>query len=313
MTAPSGLAIDVLGVDGSVWHLLDPFSPVQVVNASIVGLQLPTSTGQWSETAGLDGRRRRGRTVAGRDASFTVVVGDSYPPRRYDDAWRVLDDAWWTALGGGDEPFTLRVSTTGVDALGRPHVRTLQLWDESKDAGTSVDSALAGVARYEVAAAAETPWWSGPEVTARFAFNPGAEVDYYGGADGGGYGPPYYIGGGSQFAEAAITNPGQQLAWPRYRISAPFGSASVGLPGKVVPLPFGQVTSQAVVIDTDPRHRYIRSAEGDNLWPLIGPGVEPIFAPIEAGSSVPLSITLDRAELGAAVEVSLTPEYRRAW
>jgi hypothetical protein len=316
VTSPSGLAIDVIGVDGSVWPLLDAFAPVRL-GTSYRGLFSPRGETIWAERD--SGRRRRARNLSGRTIELRIIIGDVAGAARRGEDWRQLDEAWWTALGGGDAPFTLRVTTPGADLLGRPKQRLLQLWDESIDEGMGIDPAQTGRGVYTVTAEAESALFSGPEVTAPFIYNPSVDVDYYGAEAG--LGPPFYIGGGSQFANATITNPGQSDAWPRWKVTAPFNSASVGLVvqedgkpvEKLVPLPFRQITSQTVVIDTDPRRRSITDGSGNNLWPLIGPGLDPLFAPVPPGVSVPLAIVLDNPAAGSRVDVALTPEYRRAW
>ncbi|MEI4273930.1 hypothetical protein TEK04_19590 [Klenkia sp. LSe6-5] len=307
MTAPEQVALELVGADGSVWSLTTRGAPAQLLGG-ITGLFNADGETRW--TTRDVGRRRRGRIVQGRSVSFQVLLGDNLHPSSA--PWRAVNAAWWAALGGGDDPFTLRLTLPETDSLGRPDVRTLQLWDTSTDPGTSaVFSPYAGRAVFPVTAEAESAFWSGPEVTASFVYNPAADVDYYGGPDG--LGPPFYIGGGSQFDNATISNPGQTPAWLRWAITAPFSSASVGVGGDLIPLPFAQVLSQRVVIETDPRRRSITDGAGNNLWPLIGPGLEPLFAPVPSGMSVPLSIVLDNPAAGSRVDVALPPEYRRAW
>lgn len=303
------IAIDLRGVDGSLWHLLDPRSGVQLAGG-VKGLSVPVPTAQWSESATIAGRRRRGVAYAGRDVTMRVHVGDLHQPVRRGPDWRRLDAAWWSAVSP-DAPCTVAVDAGLTDALGRPDVRTLQLWDASDDPGFGYDPAQVGSAVYDMDLQAESAWWSGPDVVRRFNYQSSGSANYYGGSTG--LGPPFIIGAGSQFASASIDNPGQRPAYARYRVFAPFGSAAVGLPGQLIPLPFSQVASQQVVIDTDPRRMTIRDGAGNNLWPLVGAGLDPIFAPIPPGASVPLTIVLDQPADGAGVEVSLTPLYRRGW
>lgn len=306
------LSIDVLGADGSEWHLLDPTSGVQLPGG-ITGLQRPATETQWAQAARIPGRRRRGATVSGRELTMRVHVGDLRRPYRVDADWRLLDAAWWRALGGGEEPFTLRVDAGTTDALGRPDVRTLRLWDTTVDDGYVVDPAIAGSAEYAVTADAESAYWTGPEVVETFAYQAGDEQDYYGGTAGGGFGPDFYISGGTQFVQASIANPGDVPAYPRYRITAPFDGVTVGVAGEVIVMPFAQTASQQVIIDTDPRVQSIVDAQGIDLWPLVGTAIDPIFAPIPPGASIPLTIAMGSADIGSAVQVALTPLYRRAW
>jgi hypothetical protein len=314
VTAPQGIAVDVVGADGSVWPLLQHGAPAQLVDG-ITGLFSPRGETQWVERRA--GRRRQGRKVSGRSIRFRVMVGEHQQPGSA--SWLAVDNAWWTALGGGDDPFTLRVTSPGLDVLGRPVVRTLRLWDESEDEGTgAVFSAAKGKAIYTITAEAEAAYWSGPAVRELFEYQPGEEADYYGGASGTGYGPPFVVGGGSPFSQASISNPGDVEAYARWTVTPPFSAASVGLPAlpggqpRVVPLTFSQVSSQQVVIETDPDRRSITDGRGTNLWPLIR-GVDPLFPPIPARTDVALAVTLDQPAAGSAVEVVLVPQHRRAW
>jgi hypothetical protein len=112
---------------------------------------------------------------------------------------------------------------------------------------------------------------------------------------------------------STVTNPGQVEAYPRYLITAPFRSVIVGPGDKLITLPFQQVGSQRVYIDTDPRVQSIVDGDGNDLWPLVGSAIDPLFAPIPKKTTVPMTIVLDSPAPGAGVYVSLTPLYRRGW
>jgi hypothetical protein len=305
-------SIDVLGADGSVWELLDPRSGV-TLSGGISGLHLPPASAQWSETARIPGRRRRGQTVGGRETQMRVHVGDLFAPRRVGEAWKQLDGAWWHALGGGDAPFTLRVTNDRFDAAGRPDVRTLQLWDATDDPGFAADPEVHGSAEYDVTASAEAAYWSGPDLVSSFDFSAEDSQDYYGGLVGGGFGPPFYISAGSQFSNATVFNPGDVDAYPIYVIRAPFLSAVVGIGEDLVTLPFAQVATQRVVVNTDPKVLSIVDGNGNDLWDLVGGGIDPLFAPVPPRATTALTLALDGADTGAGVDVHITPQYRRAW
>jgi hypothetical protein len=302
----SDLEITWHGADGSTWPLLDITAPVQLSKQSLAGLHMPAVTQQWTAAAHIAGRRRSGIVRDGRELELTVHVGDLNTPVRLGQDWRDLDARWWSSLSD-EVPGRLVVSSSSGS-------RSLQLWlQEAPDPAYLTDPAIRGTQRYSLVLAAEDAYWSGSEITVPFEYAISDDQDYYGGRDGSGAGPDFFISGGSQFSNATVTNPGEIPAYPRYLITAPFASAVVGPGNDVVTLPFQQVNSQRVLIDTDPRVLSIVDGQGNDLWPLVGSGIDPIFAPIPPKATVPMTIELTGAETGSGVYVSLTPQFRRAW
>lgn len=306
MIPGTDLEVTWLGADGSVWPLTDVTEPVQLSKKSLLGLHLPKMAQQWSTSARIPGRRRTGVVLEGQEVELRVHVGDLVGEPRRGEQWRELNDRWWSSLSEED-PGTLVVSSTSG-------TRSLQLWlEEATDPAYLTDPAIRGSQGYDLVLGAEDAFWSGPELTVPFEYVTSDDQDYYGGRAGGGAGPDFYISGGSQFSNATVTNPGDFDGYPRYLITAPFASAVVGPGNDVVTLPFQTVGSQRVLIDTDPRVLSIVDGEGNDLWPLVGSAIDPIFAPLPRRSTVPMTIELEGAETGSGVYVSLTPRYRRAW
>lgn len=300
----SEVTVTWLGADGTSWNLLDPKSPVQIIGA-FAGLHFPESTSRWTSTARIPGRKRRGVVHDGKKVSFRLHVGDLFAPVRVGPEWRDVDARWWQAMPE-DAPGVLTVTT----ARG---ARSLQLWlDEAPDPMFATDPAIVGSQEYEVTLAAEAYAWSGEELTYPFEYADEGGDDFFGGAAGGGYGPPFVIGGASMFQTAEVSNPGDYDVFPRYKLTAPFGSATIGIGDDLVTLPFGSDVGQEISVDTDPEQLTIVNEAGTNLWPLLGSAPDPLFAAIPPGATVPITIELTAADAGAEVEVSFTPLYRRA-
>jgi hypothetical protein len=135
------------------------------------------------------------------------------------------------------------------------------------------------------------------------------------------------IGSGADTSTAVIDNPGDVESYPRWFIDDAT-TASVGVDGVVVNVPFAVPFGKSLVIESDPdligATLYDITVAGMDLKPsdrevgvhLINPVDkspdlgEADFAPIPAGQSVPLSLTLAGS---GAVEVQLPTRYRRPW
>ena len=125
-----------------------------------------------------------------------------------------------------------------------------------------------------------------------------------------------------------MNNPGDVESFPRWYIDGDITSASVGVDGVVVTVPFGVAYGQCLVVDSDPENLgatlYDITVDGMTMKPsarvfgthLINPVDktrdlgENDFAAIPAGQAVPLSLTLEGS---GVVECLLPSLYRRPW
>jgi hypothetical protein len=126
---------------------------------------------------------------------------------------------------------------------------------------------------------------------------------------------------------ATIDNPGDVESYPRWYVEGPATTASVGVGSMVVDVPFEVPEGKCLVIESDPdfigatlydvalgaSSKPSERVEGvDLLNPVDMTAAlgEADFAPIPAGTAVPLSLTL--MGLGK-VEALLPTLYRRPW
>lgn len=297
------------GIDGSLWSLHDPFSPVRL--QSLAGLGLPSFTQQFATTGARDGRRYEGTTYNENTVTMTVVVGDDYVPkgmtgRRRGDAWRQLDAEWQGTFSPEDTGALIIGSGSGV--------RGLRLRLDEPTPASPRNAADLGKAVYTYDLTADDqPWWEGTAVTREFKWGVSTAEPFFGYPGGT---KLLYISRASRTDAASITNPGDRPAWPRWWARGPFAGVSLGIAGRTVTLPFALALGETVYIDS--LAQTITDAAGVSLWPRMG-FIDPTFAPIPAATRgkpaepVPLVVDISEPKAGAAVGVSLIPLYERPW
>jgi hypothetical protein len=239
--------------------------------------------------------------VDSRKFTMNVFVGDPRPPYRRGAAWRELDGQFWQAL-----------SARHVSELVMEGQRSLRfrLDEGNDDLAFTEDPARLGKAVYPIACIAEEPYYRGKTGVTSFTFqDPGAEVNYYGGAAG--LGPPYVISESSALRTASVPVPGDVEPWAIYRITGPAPSVSVGVIGHMIALPFAVQQDDTVTIDTE--RESITDRSGNDLWPLMGFASTEDFATLPLGDAVPVVIDMPDAGNGARVEVEVPSLYERAW
>jgi len=176
--------------------------------------------------------------------------------------------------------------------------------------------------RYNINLVAEQPFWVGDPVVRSFIGE--LPPDPFFGTDG----PIVNIASDFSASNARMDNPGDVESYPRWFIDGDTSSASVGVGGVVVDVPFIVDAGTCLVIDSDP------DLIGATLYEITASGAEkkpsereigvdminPVdmsaelgendFAPIPAGAQVPLSLTITGT---GTVEVLLPTLYRRPW
>lgn len=300
---PEDLQVLWEGVDGSIWDLLNPLSPVRAM--SLEGLGLPSFTNSWSKSPARDGQRYESTVWDLNTVTVTVEVGDAYIPdgytrRRRGEDWRQLDRSFRASLSPELEGRLVVISGVGRRELAVRLVAPVS-------PPSKIDPAVLGYATYQLQlTAGDEPWWVGNEVAAVFPWSDTSQP-FFGGNSGS---TLLYISVASVFSSAVIPNPGDRPAYARWWARGPFGSLRVGVGEEVVVLPLNLGADQAVYVDS--LAQTIVDGQGGNLWPLMG-YVNPTWAPIPAGESVPLHIEMDGAAAGAVVGVSLRPRYNAPW
>lgn len=293
----STLPVRLHGVDGQVWDLLHPHSPVWIVDG-FSGLHMPEIQAQASTFARVPGRKWRGRTFKPRTVAMQIHVGDQQPPFRTGQAWRELDADFWDSLPiGSDTEVKLEVGN-----------RFLMCRLEESPAVMPKDPAIRGSQKYNLELVADRPFWREDDAVYPFVYD-SESANYYGGISG--VGPPFLISAGSVFAQAVVVNTGDVDAFVRWDITGP-GTIVVGVDEDRVPMPFPLDAGQVIRIDSDPLKQTITDSAGNNLWPLMGAS-RIGFSPIPARSSKQLYIDVDAPGPGTSVIASFSREFFRAW
>jgi hypothetical protein len=231
--------------------------------------------------------------------------------------WMLRDRAFWQTMDPED---------TGVWTVTHPdgNHRSLRLRFQSDgDKSHDMDPLRAGWASYGITLVAERPFWEGEPEVRSFAGQAPPEPFFE--PTG-----PHLINISSSYSvgNATMDNPGDVESYPRWYVEGPAFTASVGVGSMVVDVPFEVGEGQCLVIESDPdligatMYEVVAGAEVkkpservigiDLINPVDMTAAlgEADFAPIPAGTAVPLSLTL--VGLGK-VEALLPTLYRRPW
>ena len=301
------------GWDGSEWAISDSRSGV-VLMAGTRGLTLPPSQRLVTTSPARPGSRHEGSVTSEREVFWPLKVfhGDGSL------AWVERDRAFRRTLDP-DRPGVWSVTQPS----GEIRRLTCNFDNEGNQAFDTIPS-LVGWARYGIYLAAEQPYWVGDPVVKSFAGV--APPDPFFPVPGSG--EVVNIAPGYSVSTAAMDNPGDVESYPRWFIEGPATSASVGVGDVVVDVPFEVPSGKCLVIESDPdvigATMYDVTVAGMDLKPserVIGVDlINPVdkttelgeadFAPIPAGSQIPLSLTL--VGLGK-VEAYLPTLWRAAW
>ncbi|MCO4256515.1 hypothetical protein [Pseudarthrobacter cellobiosi] len=294
------------GHDGTVWDLTDPNGGVCLLRDGVEGLHHPKFT-QWV---------RKGPAVPGQ--VFTGAIAEErnvvLPLAVFEDAsskaWIEHDRRFWKSMHPRRQG-TLTVSPGGTGAK-----RSIKLRYIPEDHAYDTDPATRRWAAYVALLVADQPFWTG--TTVRAAWGAGGAQEFYETV-----GPQLVnIMTGHTMANAAVSNDGDEDAWPVWTVIGPSTAAHAGVGADVVEVPFVVAAGKAVVIDTDPR---VRTALECDYTPATGntPALftNPVdrtadltgavnWARIPAGQTSPVNISITG---GGAMLVELTPLYWRAW
>ncbi len=205
----------------------------------------------------------------------------------------------------------MRPDGPGEWAIAQPDGEVRRLTCRYADDGEQafgLDPHLLGWSAYGVNLVAEDPFWRGPRV--RRVFDTSAAENFYGGAAGTGFAPPYVVSSNTSTAAASIDNPGDEAAWPTWVGYGPFSSLTVGVAGKSVVVPFALAGGKSITIDTRPDRLTAVDSDGLDRVPDLG---SVAFAAVPRGTLVPVSISVPGSTSVTRVEVSIEPQYHRAW
>lgn len=310
-----GMDLTWTGWDGTIWDLNEGLSGVYLMSGTR-GLHNPTGTRIRDSSPGAHGSQHRGTIWHEREVFWPVKTwhGGSGPD------WMERDRAFWRTMDT-DRPgrWTVTHKSTG-------HRRHLDLYLEpsTEDPGFDVLPSLQRWAHYGIYLTADQPFWTGaPSVMSWKAPEPPGPFYEQ-------TGPHLFnIGQGFSFENAAISNVGDMEAPPVWYIDGEAEpGAWVGVGSRRVTIPFRVPAWSCLVIDSDPTRvgatMYEITVSGMDKKPserVVGVDlVNPVdrsrdlgaadFAPIPAGLSVPLSLSLEGS---GVIEVAVPSLYKRAW
>jgi len=280
------------GWDSSVWDLTNADTGVIMV-PGVRGWSMPPIEQYRSESPSVAGSQYRGSRVRNRDDVF-------WPLFLYSDGtdmdWITLDRAFWA---------TMHPDKPGTWSMVRPDgtARSIDLRYESEDPGGDLDPTIIGWNLYAIHLTAEQPFWREDPIVREF--RPTVPVPMFSGP-----GIVQY-NSASQLARASINNPGDVPGWVVWTLAGPFESASVGVGGKSISVPFPLGAGEFLTIWTAPENLgETRDGLGRDRTDDLGAAA---FVPVQPGSSLPLTLSLISPGVGAYIEASLTPYYYRAW
>lgn len=295
---------------GTEWPLTDPSTGLGLL-PGIRGLGSVRGMRHSTVSPAVAGSRFEGFSVEDREVFWPLCV--------WNDAgsndWMARDRAFWSTMDPED---------TGSWEVSLPDgsIRRLKLrFVDDGDHLSEHDPMRRGWEIYGITLVAERPFWEGVPVVQSFAGQ--APPPPLFGTDG----PVVNLASGYSMETATMDNPGDVESYPRWYVEGPATTASVGVGQMVVDVPFEVPAGQCLVIESDPDligATLYDVAPGASSKPserVIGVDlINPVdkaaalgeadFAPIPAGTAVPLSLTL--VGLGK-VEALLPTLYRRPW
>lgn len=299
---------------GPAWNLSGPRTEGVRMQAGVRGLTMPPWMHDDEASANLHGITWRGVRAAEREVYWPLWV------------WKDTNSAEWLAY---DAAFamTFDVRRPGrwvvTDPAGRSRFLTLRLASDGGP-GWAASPGRRQWAAYEITLRAENPFWQGaeqvrwfsaPAPAPFFATDPASFVT---------------ISEDSTLASASIPNPGDEAAWPVAWVVGPTTSVELGFGGEVIDVPFSVADGRMLVVNSHPTERVADEIDAPD-WSLsdaeqeawvadrlataatdrtIELGESTGWAPIPAGESIPLALTMVGT---GSVRVALTPQHWRAW
>ena len=283
-----GLGVLLTGGDGSTWDLYGG-GPVRLQSGARLGVADPE---HWRRTApAIDGSFYQGmRTPASRPFYPVRITTDT--SQEWIDTYR----AFMSAIDGSRECQVTVVAPSGS-------ARTLTVrYEEGMDNETDVDPVRMRHAVYPLAWQADDPYWHTTPIAKRYEVREALPL----------FAPPsqnppavFNFGSGEAISEGLVTNPGDVLAWPKWTITGPFSSATVGVGDATLVFGTPIAAGQKRVVDTSP---FRRNRLPEEQWLEI---TDANFAAIPPGEDVALTMNLSGPAVGATIELEFTPSYRR--
>lgn len=292
------------GWDASTWELYcrNPHTMSGVaLGRRLRGLHFPDIDEYASESPAVDGGAYQGYRVKPREVFLTLRVFKHTSSQE----WIEHDHAFWRSM----LPVLPGVRSPGRLTFTQPNGtrRWLELHPRhTGDHEYDIDPSRRGWCVYGQTLTAYQPFWLGDPLPAR-TFAAGGESGFFGGKTGGS-GPTFVIGKAAQLGSASIDNPGDEPAWPVWRLNGPFTSAKIGTPGQMAEIVADIPPGESLLVDSDPLVQTVTDSSGAPRMPTSLTGAP--FAPVPPGRNVPLVAEM----VGTGnITVTLQPRYHRAW
>lgn len=273
-----------------------------VLGRRVRGLHFGELEAYAQESPAVDGASYQGYRAKPREVFLSIRV---YRHDSGTQAWLEYDSQFWRSM----LPAIPGVRGPGRLTVVQPNgtTRWIELYPSHRgEVEHEMDPSLNGWQIYGQYLTANRPFWVGDTVKSA-PFSQGGSSGFFGGSAGG-MGPPFVIGPGTTFGAATIDNPGDEPAWPRWRVYGPFTQATIGVPGQQSQIIDTVGAGEWRDIDTHPLAVTVRDQTGAVRIPSRIEGAE--FSQIMPGMSRPLAVSM----VGTGrIEASLDPLYHRAW
>lgn len=275
-----GLAVSLVGADGSTWNLVD--GPVRL-RAGVAGLGSPDPERWWQDSPAVDGSFHLGSRIPRGEVTLPIRITEDTSL-----GWRDTQSAFMRAVDpSGVCYLQIRASDTTARTVGMRLTAGLA-------APYEIDPLVIAHAPYTLEFATEYPYWAGVDVS--YTWTGTAQI-------------PTTITTGKP-----VTNPGDVPAWPTWTLGGPWVNAWVG-PDQASLIKMLSTTAatagNARVIDTDPRATAVRvrDATGTDQWAEV---VSRVFAPIPVGDTTVRILATSASSL-TSFNLAFTAAHRQPW
>jgi hypothetical protein len=281
------------GADGIVWDISDLTSGVFLTRDGIRGMGRPAWILHQSTSPVVHGARYHGHVAPPRPAHLPLYVYHDGSSQEWTDLYRAF-------MRSMRPDFPIRWTVTHPDSGSR---RSLMMrFTDPGDDVESVDSRWRGWKRIGLNFVAdEQPFWEGPAVTQVWQQAP--QVDFF---DAGGS-PPFHLSQALTLADASVSNPGDEAAWPVWDITGPVQSVTVGVGDKLVVAPIVLAEGETLRLDSRPGRKSAYDGMGQRRTAEL---TVRDWRPIPSGETVPLTLAMDGS---GSVRVSITSLYHEAY